>query len=60
MNKEPKWTLVERTVEERSVQIYIDDKFEIDRDQLAFETNKEGKLQATYIITNNVQKEEKE
>ena len=59
MNKEPKITTVERTVEERRVEVNIDEKFEIDRDQLALETNKEGKLQATYIITNNVQKEEK-
>ena len=59
MNKEPKMTTVERTIEERRVEVNIDEKFEIDRDQLAFETNQEGKLQATYIITNNVQKEEK-
>ncbi|MDN4606169.1 hypothetical protein [Sporosarcina highlanderae] len=59
MNKEPNITTVERTVEERRVEVNIDKKFEIDRDQLAFETNKEGQLQATYILTNNVQKEEK-
>ena len=59
MDKEPKITTVERTIEERKVEVDIDEKFEIDREQLAFETNKEGKLQATYIITNNVQKEEK-
>ncbi|BAQ10623.1 hypothetical protein OXB_2152 [Bacillus sp. OxB-1] len=44
MNKEPKMTIVERTVEERRVEVNIDDKFEIDHDQLAFETNKEGKF----------------
>lgn len=59
MNIEPKITTVEKTVEERRVEVNIDKKFEINRDQLAFETNNEGKLQATYIITNNIQKEEK-
>ncbi|MDM5249379.1 hypothetical protein [Lysinibacillus sp. G4S2] len=50
---------VEKTVERRRVEVDIEKQFEIDRNKLAFKTDSNGEIQASYILTHSTQKDEK-